>query len=483
VFAGLGVLAVVLTVWLTDVGWDGMLMEMLSWRGILVAVLTGAAGFGLGTPAAVGVVCFGLVVFGWIEDRRLEREAKRLLERRAALVERGVDVVGKVTALEKSNWTINDKPLVTVTIEVPLADGRVATLSEQRVVEPEEVKRLEAGPRVRVRYVPDDLDNHQLDFGPEPALPTVSGTGAQLEGPLWTFGTEKADAWMLPARRDGTSMVVIRVSDPHHEGRDAISSMTVECAALVLAELLWMRTDLRAIGVVFVNLEEKKLVQPCGAAPSFEDLQPFLRSLDEPPIVLWGHAEPDLDKQGLSVRVRLPGSEVEHAFSAPLLELGDTLRDFLLRKGLCSTTEPPAWWRAPDAESLPRHVLLMHNLTLQILADERNRALPPLKHDFVKDIVSCALEEARTHRDQTALTAVLSAVYASRAKRLQAAHRLEALELVRDAAEPHPIHRLAPLFLAELGEPLEAKSRRAELGKAVDARYRAWLQAIEAVDA
>jgi hypothetical protein len=233
-----------------------------------------------------------------------------------------------------------------------------------------------------------------------------------------------------------------------------------------------MRTDLRATGVVFVNLELKKLVQLCGAPPSFEDLSPFLSSLEDEPIVVWGEAQPDL---ALSLRVRLPGSTTEQTLSAPIFELAEMLRDMFVRKGLCVAAEPPSWYRAPSDDNLAEYSLLLHNLLLQILADEKNGAVPPLTRDLTRDIMRCALDAA-DEKNHLGLIAVLDALYAKRAGMLEPVHQQKALELARGVEErTHPLYRLAPLALAELGEPLEAKARRQDLERDASASYREWL--------
>jgi len=481
IFAGVGVLAVLVTAFLTDVGWDGMLMEMLSLIGVLLVGACVAAAVTVNEFAAAGILCFGLVGLGWRAERKLDSEVAEILRRREVLTERGVDTTATVKAVKRTGWTINDQPQLEFTVALTLADGRTKEVTEQRCVDAHQVDTFVAGQRVAVRYVPDEPDNYRVDWGEAPSakeLPTVSGTGAQLDGPLWTFGTQEAASWMLPPRRDGMRLVVLRVADPHHAERDAESEFLVECAALLIAEMLWLKTDVRATGVVFVNVEEKKLVQLCGAAPSYDDFQPFLRSLEDEPAVVWGEALPDLDNQGFNLRVRLPGSTVEQAFSGPLLELADALRDFFMRKGLCSTVEPPNWYRVPADR---RRALVVHNLLLQILADEKNSAVPKLGRSFADDIVSCALDLAREQNDDgvVKLIAVLSALYAARAGTLSPQHRQRALELVRDADVNHPLHRLAPLALAELGESLEAQSRRKDLEPKAEPGYAAWLAGVD----
>lgn len=73
VFAAAGALAAVVTAWRTVVGYDGMLLEMLSLPGLGIVGVAGLAWFALGPFAAIGVVGFGLTILGWREERNLER--------------------------------------------------------------------------------------------------------------------------------------------------------------------------------------------------------------------------------------------------------------------------------------------------------------------------------------------------------------------------------------------------------------------------
>src|SRR5205807_236527 len=161
-------------------------------------------------------------------------------------------------------------------------------------------------------------------------------------------------------------------------------------------------------------VEHHKLIQPTGALRDYDELVPFVRNLEKPSVIAWGAANRDIDREGLTMRVRAPGETSERTFVAPLGELADTLIDWLVGRGLCARVQPPAWYRAPTGDQLALYAVLLHNLQLQILADEKNKALLPLRADLQDDMVDYALDgvkELSTGGDQIKIAALTTALY------------------------------------------------------------------------
>ncbi len=362
-----------------------------------------------------------------------------------------------------------------------------ATVTIRKLVDIVEIPQVQPGRQVQVIYDPQDLDNFEVDFDAQPSAgaaaitdASVSSTGAEVDWPLWVFGMEDAEEWLLPPRRPGAlRIVVVDLTDPHDASADADREMLVDMAAFVLTELLWTRTDMAATTMVCVNVEHRKLVQPVGGLLSYEDLAGYLTSLDDQPIVAWGAALADLAREGLNLKVRMPDGVTERTFSGPLLELGETVIDWLARRDLCATIAAPPWYRAPTVADLPRYCGLLHNLQIQVLADVKNAALAPLDENLQQAFVDSAFDTVDQHgwNDQWSVIALVTAYYAHRAGRLDPVRRQRALTALRAIEhQDHPLYRLSPLLLAKLDEPLEASSRRSELLASASGAYAAWLQ-------
>ena len=92
----------------------------------------------------------------------------------------------------------------------------------------------------------------EMDEEPAPAeVPaqveeSVEGTGAPIWYPLWLFGHEEAEKWLLPPRRDaGPPAILIDLSDPHNQGSEEGRAWIADSGAFLIAEEIWMTTDIR----------------------------------------------------------------------------------------------------------------------------------------------------------------------------------------------------------------------------------------------
>jgi hypothetical protein len=312
----------------------------------------------------------------------------------------------------------------------------------------------------------------------------VTGTGATFECPLWLHGLRDAETWLLPPRSaGGLRLVVVDFPDPHGDEGPKEREWIVDSAAFLIAEDLWMQTDLQADPAVFVNVEARKLLQMTSPIGSFEDLAPFIGSIKPEPAVAWGTAGRDLQTEGLTATLRLPGESSERTISAPLADLAETIRSFLAGRGLCRVLGAPPWYRSPDPLMLPIYAVLLHNLQLQILADQKNRVLPPLTPDLQRDMVDFAfdaLTEYPLGGEHLKLIAATTALYARRAGRLDEEARKRVLGILQNVTDPHdPLYRLSPHLYAVFDEPVLARKRRESLLPSAEGRYADWLGKLE----
>lgn len=445
--------------------------------GLLVAVV---AAIVIGVPLAMRRAHLG---FG-AEVRRLrERQGRRRATGRAT-----------IKSVERTGLTINDQPQVEIALVLDLPD-RVYTWTIRRIVDVLDIPRIQPGAELAVRFNPDDLDNMacELDKGfaseaaPAPESPPASATGATLEAPLWSFGHQDADAWLVPPRASTTPLVAIVFRDPHHEARASGDALLVQVAQHVVAEALWMTTDLPTSTSVMVALEAKKLVMPAGEIWAYDDLLPYLQNLEPRPIAVWGAARRDLTVDGITIKIRRPDRPDERTLTATLPDLPDFLIGWLAGEGLCRRIEPPAWYRAPTGEALAMYAHVLHNLQLQILADAKNRALEPLDAELQHGFVDLANDVAEAHDLAVIhLAALTSAHYAARAGLLEDRQRARSLALLGRYTGDHPIHRLSPTLLASFGRRDEAAARiaaaRATAGGAFRTSadpYQRWLDALQ----
>jgi hypothetical protein len=422
------------------------------------------------------------------------RETEELLKAReakeTALRIRGVTTAATIQSSEKTGWTVNDEPQYEFELSFELHDGRTATLTQRRYVGVMDAPRLQDGKTVAVTYDRDDPENFEVhwdgpaDGGIAPEEP-ISATGATLDYPLWAFGMEDAEEWLLPPRGGGIPVLIIDITDPYDAEADERREVIVDLAAFVLAEHLWVNTDNAAGGAAMVNLANKKLVQPTGSLPEYEELLPFINALDVEPIVVWGSALEDLEREGLKLKLRLPGDEVERSLSGPALELGSMLADWVQRQGHCAPTPAPAWHKPLDEETLQPYSQALHDLQLQILADKKNEALGPLDADVHTGMLEAALASVEQHGDacpQLKLLAATIALYARRADKLPDALRRKAIELVlAETDEASAIFRLSPHYLRQLEAGVDAHTRLSETRRNADRLYADWLDSIEQI--
>jgi len=308
-------------------------------------------------------------------------------------------------------------------------------------------------------------------------------TGAEFDAPLWLFGTKSSESWLLPREPARKRVVVVDFSDPYAGSGDKERDWLVDNAAFLLAETLWMRTDAPATAAVIVSLPLKKIISPHDALAPWENLSGLTGSFKEPAVVAWGAANRDVAREGLTMKVRVSDETDERSFTAPYAELEKTLIDWLVGRGLCGRTDPPAWYAPPKPAQLPLWAIVHHNLQLQTLADAKNGVLAPLDADFQDDLVDYALdavEQLEGAGEQVKLAAIACAVYARRAGALKEERRTKILEIVAGLSAPDLV-RLSPRFYHALGEPARADAVRTD-GDAYRASsteaYRAWLREI-----
>lgn len=423
-------------------------------------------------------------------------------ERRARV--RSARVAAKIAAIERTGMSINDQPEVRFQVDARLLDGREIELKFTRVVDQLQIPRIQPGMALLLEYDPEDVEGNwkvDLDAPPEaigaaargvasapagasgPADASPSSTGAPLEGPLWTFGLKKADTWLLPPRGAGlVPLVVVDLLDAHAAASPGDREAIVDSAAHLVSEALWMQTDIPASSVVWVDLKARRVVEVRSGTITHEKLAPLLRSLDPAPIAVWGEGGRDLAGDGITLKVRIPGDPAERSFSGPLDEVTATLVGWLVGRGLCRRIAPPRWYAAPSAALLPTYARMLDNLQLQILADDKNKALPPIAAEIHHGFCDMAFEalEASPQAKQLAVLAAVTARYARRAGGLDEPRRRRALALLASATDPeHPLTRLAPRLLAELGEPAAAQQRRQSLAIGASGEYAAWLRGLD----
>lgn len=451
-----------------------------------------------GALATTALFCSlaGIIVRYRILDARDTARSMRERERKAALrAERGVTAEGRVTEIERTGLSINDNPEVRFTIAADLGYGNELTITHERIVDIIDLPRFQPGRSVRVIYDPEDHDNLEVlwepgaagaSAGAETSAAALSGTGAPFSWPLWLFGMENAERWLLPPRDEAQPpVVIVDITDPHDATADDAREMLVDMAAFLLAEHLWLRTDAAASAAVLIHTETGRLLQPVGELADWEGLRPFVDALERAPVLAWGAALADLEREGIQLKLRLPGDDTERALAGPLPELTEMLIDWLVRRGLCQRLDPPAWWVAPTPRLRTTYATALHDLQLQILADHENEAIGPLDADLHAGFVERALEAAREHGDacpQLRLIAAVTAVYAARADRLPAPLRSRAVELVlAERDESTAVFRLSPHLLRQLGDTLAAHSRSTAFGREDDDAYAAWLREIDAL--
>jgi hypothetical protein len=268
-------------------------------------------------------------------------------------------------------------------------------------------------------------------------------------------------------------LVVIAFSDPHHDARESGDATLIELAQHVVAEALWMTTDLPTSAAVMVDLGAKKLVTPTGELADHEGLVPYLRNLEPRPIAVWGAARRDAATDGITIKIRRPDRDEERTLTAPLADLPGFLIGWLVGEGLCRRVEPPGWYRAPEGEALAGYAYLLHNLQLQVLSDEKNRAIGELPAELQEGFVDLANDIAEAHDLAVIhLAALTTAHYAARAGRLDDRQHRRSLALLGRYAGDHPIHRLSPSLLASFGRRDEALARVAELRAPADGAFR-----------
>jgi Arc/MetJ family transcription regulator len=444
-----------------------------------------------------GVLVLGLVAYWLVKKSRARREgeaAARRFARRSFILEHGKRGEAKILSVQRTGMSINDQPEIRFTMEFDLQDGRVLEIKAERIVDILEIPRVQPGGRVPVAYHPQNPMEFEILWeelagektgagagfsgsGEEP----VSSTGATFDCPLWLFGMRSAETWLFPPRPgDAQRLVVVDFTDSLSDKGDQKRDWIVDSAAFIMAEAFWALTDMPATAAVMVNVEKRKLLNLTGHLMGFEELKPFTASLDYDPVVAWGAAGLDLEKDGLTLKVRLPGESSDRTMTAPLAELTDMLVSFLAGRGLCRRVDGPGWYSLPGPEQVPYYAVLLHNLQLQILADKKNKVLPELDRELSNDFVDLALDMCRDHggrMGQLGVVMLTTAYYASRAGHLDPkmlARAMEVLVAVKDKQDP--VYRLSPRYLREFGRGDGALERQRELSGSAGPAFDEWLK-------
>ncbi|HEY8086204.1 MAG TPA: hypothetical protein VIF09_00115 [Polyangiaceae bacterium] len=401
-------------------------------------------------------------------DEALEKRAKRTATARAT-----------IASMERTGLTINDVPQVALTMR--LSEGASGTLEVKRLVDPLEAARFQPGASFPLLFDPGDSSNAEVDFegkGAASSGETVNVRGAPFEWPLWLFGQRDAESWLLPARAPGSRpVVVMELTDPHSAARTPLDEAVIEMGASMVAEALWMTTDVRAAAMALVATDAKKLFKPVGASKAYDEYTPFLRERDQATITLWGAAREDLASRGLEWNVRVGGDPAERTFAGPLGESTEMIVAWLVGRGLTRRVAPPAWWTPAGGDSLEVHAVVMHNLRIQVLADSRNGALGPIEPAMHVGFVDLALDLAEQHRSELhTMLAATTAHYARRAGQLTDGLRDRAIRSIESWTDPgSAVHRLSPHWLASLGGEERAKARRLEMAATAGDAYGEWL--------
>jgi len=447
----------------------------------------------------IAALALGVGVYWFFRRSRHRQEgeaAAQKFARRAFILEHGKRGEARILSIERTGLSINNQPEIRFTMEFDLQDGRALEIKAERIVDIIEIPRVQPGNTVPVAYHPQNPMEFEILWDERAGAKTgagaalmsgeeepVSSTGATFDYPIWLFGMGSAEAWMFTPRPAGAPrLVVVDFTDSLSDKGDRKRDWVVDSAAFIIAEAFWALTDMPATTAVMVSEEGRKLVNLTGHLMSHEELRPFTSSLDYDPVLAWGAAGLDLEKDGLTVKVRLPGEGSDRTMTAPLAELTDMLISFLAGRGLCRRVEKPDWYALPDAELVPYYAVLLHNLQLQILADKKNKVLPELDRELSNDFVDLALDMCRDHggrMGQLGVVMLTTAYYASRAGHLDPkmlARAMEVLVAVKDKGDP--AYRLSPCYLREFGRGDGAIERQRELSASADAAYGAWLKTV-----
>ena len=309
-------------------------------------------------------------------------------------------------------------------------------------------------------------------------------TGAPIDHPLWLFGTEGAQEWLVPGRnRELVPLAVLDFSDSAGYRGKGGRAMTVDSLHFLLAEIFLFETDLPVSAVAFIDTDARKVVNFTHDMLTLEQIAPFLETQEQTPILAWGMAGEDLQDDGVEVRLRTPHDGRERFLRVPLDELGDTLVDWMVRKRCCRRIDPPSWYRRPGSDVLGGYAGALDNLLLQVVADGKNGLIDPHDAGTHNRMADGALDLAAARPGAAAqleLVALATCLYARRAGVLDEVNRERAMELLQQPRpDDHPVRKLAPLWMFELGRKLEALSLSMELARRAQGPYARWLAGLD----
>ena len=304
---------------------------------------------------------------------------------------------------------------------------------------------------------------------------------------MWLFGTEGAERWVFPPRRDGgLSVWIVDLSDPYTdfpggEEREA-GSGGAGAGSLVITELMWALGDLPAADVAMLVTDQRRVFTLTAEDVSFDDVAPVLEDSDAEHIALaWGVAD-DPTAPTLRLSVRVPGELVDLEIAGTVPVVTARLLGLLESEGRLKALDPPPWYLAPAEEDLPLYARLLDNLHLQVVADESNGFIPPLDpelHGTFVDRARAAWLERPNGGAQWGVLAAIAAVYAQRANGLGDERRRRAAEDVLAAEQGTPLARLAPHLLTILDERGRAIWTWDRLRPGAEGPYAEWLDAVD----
>jgi len=195
------------------------------------------------------------------------------------------------------------------------------------------------------------------DVGPEPI---------SFAQPLWLDGQEELASRLAP-RAAGARPVVVM---------DAVDDELAKMSAWLVAETIWMTTDLPATAVAF----HQRGVVTSPPSMDFEWFAPMIRKVGAPAAILWGRAPADGEWH-----LRVPTDGSERSFWGSLAECSEAIAAWLVERGLARRIERPAWWTPLPGPAPAERATAMWFLRQQILAREHLVKLDAASRSYFLD--------------------------------------------------------------------------------------------------
>jgi hypothetical protein len=441
------------------------------------------------SPIDIAAIVAGSIVTLWVLVRLSKKReiTTARVKRFASESVRGEAVITRLDSLGyimRSGSPDPDDPRgyrVTLRIRRPGAGDREVQVTER--IRPSQMEAWQVGSTRPVRYVPDDPSNFVLsdeaDVREEKAIEAVA---ASFVDPLWVFGLNNAESWLLGEAASDLPLLVLDISDPHSHGNQNRDPL-MDSAVFLITEHVRMHTDVRATAAVSVHSETGTLVIPTGDT---DQTRRFARERldrqEEPCVLLWGVAAGG-DSLDVNVEAWFPDEpKVErHTFSA--YDLPEKVARIMTDRILARKVNPPWWYKNVGLTDLADYAILLDGLQLQILADQKNQAIRTLDADAHDKFVSLAfkiLTPDRLASTPFVLAVMGTVLFAARAGHLRDEQRNQALRILRSFQDrDHPVYRLSPLYLDAFGEAEEAVLRRDVLLAEAGRPYADWLKALD----